>query len=84
MMNRRQFVFTATAAAAFARTPDVFAASAKKYDLIVKGGRVIDPSRKLDAISDLAIANGHSAAIDKLDLLQPLLAICRRPPRVHR
>ncbi len=55
-MNRRQFVSTATGAAAVVRIPDVLAATAKKYDLIVKGGRVIDPSRKLDAIRDVAIA----------------------------
>ena len=46
MMNRRQFVCTATGAATFVRIPDVLAAAAAKYDLIVKGGRVIDPSRK--------------------------------------
>ncbi len=63
-MNRRQFVCTATAAATFVRIPDVLAATARKYDLIVKGGRVIDPSRKLDAIRDVAIANGHIAAIE--------------------
>jgi len=62
-MNRRQFFYTATAAATFARTSALLAATAKKYDLIVKGGRVIDPSRKLDAIRDVAIANGHIAAI---------------------
>jgi dihydroorotase len=41
--------------------PVVFAAT--KYDLIIKGGRVIDPSRKLDAIRDVAIANGRIAAV---------------------
>jgi dihydroorotase len=38
--------------------------AASKYDLIVKGGRVIDPSRKLDAVRDVAIANGRIAAIE--------------------
>jgi len=57
MMNRRQFFCTATGAAAFARIPDMLAAAAVKYDLIVKGGRVIDPSRKLDAIRDVAISS---------------------------
>ena len=61
MMNRRQFVRAATGAAAMVRIP--FAAGAAKYDLIVKGGRVIDPSRKLDAIRDVAIAQGRIAAI---------------------
>jgi dihydroorotase len=37
--------------------------AATKYDLIVKGGRVVDPSRKLDAIRDVAIANGRIAMV---------------------
>ena len=63
MMNRRQFVRTATAAAAVVRIPDMFAAKAGKYDLIIKGGRVIDPSRKLDSIRDVAISGGRIVAI---------------------
>src|SRR5580692_817681 len=63
MMNRRQFVCTATGTAAFVRIPNVLAA-AVKYDLIIKGGRVIDPSRKLNAIRDVAIADGRIAAIE--------------------
>ena len=55
-MSPQQF-----SAATLVRVPNVFAAA--KYDLIVKGGRVIDPSRKLDAIRDVAIANGLIAAI---------------------
>jgi dihydroorotase len=62
-MNRRQFVSTTTGAAALVRIPDVLAASVK-YDLIVKGGRVIDPSRKLDAVRDVAIAQGRIAAVE--------------------
>jgi dihydroorotase len=45
------------------RVPGVLAATAK-YDLIVKGGRVIDPSRKLDAIRDVAIAHGRIVAVE--------------------
>ena len=63
-MNRRQFVCAATVAATSIRTLDVLAATALKYDLIVKGGRVIDPSRRLDAIRDIAIADGRIAAIE--------------------
>src|SRR5215510_10764014 len=54
MMNRRQFVCTATSAAILVRIPNLFAAETK-HDLIIKGGRVIDPSRKLNAIRDVAI-----------------------------
>jgi dihydroorotase len=60
-MNRRQFVSTATAA--FVGLPNVLAATAVKFDLIVKGGRVIDPSRKLNAIRDVAIADGRIVAV---------------------
>ncbi|HEY7389857.1 MAG TPA: amidohydrolase family protein [Bryobacteraceae bacterium] len=59
-MNRRQFIF-ASAGGAFLRTPH--AATIKKYDLVIKGGRVIDPARKLDAVRDVAIADGRIAAI---------------------
>ena len=31
------------------------------YDLILRGGRVIDPSQKLDAVSDVAFAGGKVA-----------------------
>lgn len=33
------------------------------YDLILKGGRVIDPSQKLDRIADVAFAGGKVAAV---------------------
>src|SRR5690242_14802566 len=62
MMNRRQFLSAAAAGAAMlARVPRAFAA---KYDLIIKGGRVIDPSVRLDAIRDVAIAGGRIAAVE--------------------
>ena len=62
LMNRRQFVRTATGVAAFVRIPDMLAAT-EKYDLVIKGGSVIDPSRKLDGIQDVAIANGRVATV---------------------
>jgi dihydroorotase len=61
-MNRRKFIHTATAAVALSRIPGLRAAQ-EKYDLIIKGGRVIDPSRKLDAVQDVAIANGRIATV---------------------
>src|SRR5690348_14055751 len=36
---------------------------AARYDLVIQGGRVIDPLRKLDAMRDVAIADGKIAAI---------------------
>src|SRR6202521_2860101 len=62
MMNRRQFVCAAAAGAAmFARVCNVSAAT---YDLIIKGGRVIDPSVGLDAVRDVAIVAGKIAAVE--------------------
>jgi dihydroorotase len=62
MMNRRQFVRAGAAGAAlFARVPKARAAT---YDLIIKGGRMIDPSLGLDAVRDLAIAGGRIAAVE--------------------
>jgi dihydroorotase len=37
--------------------------SGAQYDLLVKGGRVIDPSSRLDRIADVAIAKGRIAAV---------------------
>src|SRR5579864_8657229 len=64
MMNRRQFLCAAAGAAGaatLARVGDAFAAN---YDLVIKGGRVIDPSVGLDAVRDVAIAAGKIAAVD--------------------
>jgi dihydroorotase len=63
MLNRRQFVSgVAASVAAFARAPRSFAAA--RYDLIITGGRVIDPSVRLDAIRDVAISDGRIAAVE--------------------
>src|SRR6478735_8119642 len=63
-MNRREFVGSAAAGAALlARGASVLAAG-PKYDLVVKGGRVIDPSVRLDAQRDVAIVGGRIAAIE--------------------
>ena len=65
MLTRRRFLSAAAASAAmFARAPGAFAAQAAKYDLIIRGGRVIDPSVRLDAIRDVAIAGGRIAAVE--------------------
>jgi dihydroorotase len=60
MMNRRQLI-GATGAAFFVGMPGAFAAT---YDLIIRGGRVIDPSMRLDAVRDLAITGGRIAAVE--------------------
>jgi dihydroorotase len=62
MMNRRQFCCAAAAGAAMlARTPTAFVAT---YDLIIKGGRVLDPSVGLDGVLDVAIAGGKIVAVE--------------------
>ncbi|HCR00231.1 MAG TPA: hypothetical protein DIU48_12475 [Acidobacteria bacterium] len=62
MVNRRQFVYSATASViALGRGPAAFAA---EYDLIIKGGRIVDPSLHVNAILDLAITGGRIASID--------------------
>jgi dihydroorotase len=62
VLNRRQFVRAAAAGvAAFARPSNVHGAT---YDLIVKGGRVVDPSLKINAIRDVAIRGGRIAAVE--------------------
>ena len=63
-INRRQFVSAAAGAAILGRIPNMLAAPATKYDLIIKGGRVIDPSRKLNAVRDVAILDGRIKAVD--------------------
>ncbi len=62
MMNRRQCVHAAAASAlTYSRGAALFAAD---YDLIVRGGRVIDPSLRLNAIRDVAITAGRIVAVD--------------------
>ncbi len=64
MLNRRQFVSAVAASAAmFTRAPRAFASAAARYDLIIRAGRVIDPSVRLDAIRDVAISEGRIAAV---------------------
>jgi dihydroorotase len=64
MLNRRQFMSVAAGAATFARFSQTLGAQSSKYDLIIRGGRVIDPSVRLDAVRDVAISGGRIAAIE--------------------
>src|ERR1700747_515724 len=63
-MNRRQFVYASTMLETFSRVSRAFAANTGKYDLVVKGGRVIDPSRGLNAVRDIGIINSHIATVE--------------------
>ena len=60
-MNRRRFVCAAAAGvAALARGRGLRAA---QNDLLIRGGRVIDPSLRLDAVGDVAVAGGRITAV---------------------
>jgi len=59
-MTRRELIRSAAVPVLLTRTPRLFAA---EYDLVIKGGRVIDPSQRIDRVADLAIRGGKIAAI---------------------
>ena len=40
-------------------------ARAQNYDLLLKGGHVIDPANRIDEIRDVAVRNGKIAAVEK-------------------
>ena len=62
MMTRRNFFLaTAAGAAVLSRTTNLFAAT---YDLIIKGGHVIDPSLRINEVRDIAISGGRIAAVE--------------------
>jgi dihydroorotase len=65
MLNRRHFIAAAAAGAATAALGPRTLFAAARYDLVIKGGRVIDPSLRLDAVRDVAIADGRIAAIER-------------------
>ena len=61
MLTRRQLLETGAlgaAAVAIGRR-----AQAAPHDVLIRGGRVIDPSRGFDRIADVAISNGRIAAV---------------------
>jgi len=61
MLNRREFVYgTVASVLTCARGPAVFAAD---YDLIIKGGRVIDPSLHVNAVRDVAVSGGRITSV---------------------
>ena len=62
MLTRRAFLHAtaATGAATFAGARTLLAAP---YDLVIRGGRVIDPARRLDSLMDVAISGGKIANV---------------------
>jgi dihydroorotase len=61
MIDRRRFLYAAAAAGAAMGMSDLWAAD---YDLIVRGGRLIDPSLGIDSVRDVAVAGGRIAAVE--------------------
>ena len=60
-MDRRKFLYAGMAAGAVGVGSRLF--GAPRYDLLIRGGRVIDASQKLDKILDVAIAGGKIAEV---------------------
>ena len=46
-------------------SPVVMFAQAPRYDLLLKGGHVIDPANHIDEVRDVAVFQGKIAAVDK-------------------
>ncbi len=63
MLSRRRFVQSAAATAAFISSQAAFAAA--EYELLIRGGRVLDPGRKVDGMLDVAIRGGRIVAVRK-------------------
>jgi dihydroorotase len=67
MNNRRRFVFAAAASLASAALPAAVRAAMgpnDKFDLVIRGGEVLDPSRRLRGIRDIGIRNGIIEAVE--------------------
>ena len=61
VLTRRQLLRAAAITPALlTRTSRLLAA---EYDIVIKGGRVIDPSQRIDRVADVAIRGGKIAAI---------------------
>ncbi len=61
MRTRRDFLKTMAAGAAALTAPQ--SAGAARFDVLIAGGRVIDPSRRLDRVMDVGLAGGRIAAV---------------------
>src|SRR5581483_72377 len=60
-MQRRHFLVAAAAFPAIVGTRKNLLAAG--YDLVIRGGRVIDPSQHLDTMADVAVRGGKIAAV---------------------
>jgi len=61
MLSRRAFLHTAVAGGVAVAAGH--RSSAAEFDLVVKGGRVIDPAQRFDALADVGIGGGRITAV---------------------
>jgi dihydroorotase len=61
-MRRREFLSAASASCALAATP-AFPRRAAAYDLVLKGGHVIDPANGINRTMDVAVTGGKLAQV---------------------
>ena len=54
---------------------------AQSYDIVIRGGRVIDPESKLDAVREVGITGGKIRAVSTKPLAGRAV-IDARPPRI--
>jgi dihydroorotase len=64
MISRREFVVLA-GAAAVVRASGHLSAQGRGFDLLIRGGRVIDPASNVDGVRDVAIAGGRIASVGR-------------------
>src|SRR5687768_8541152 len=62
-MNRRELLRSALYSGLLVRNA-LGQAPGAKYSVLLKGGRVIDPAQGLNAVQDVAIADGNIAAVE--------------------
>src|SRR5918997_2680024 len=66
MVSRRDFVLGgAVGAATLATRPAVLLAQRRRYDVVLRGGQVVDGSGRAAVEADVAIANGRVAALGR-------------------
>ena len=79
-MNRRELIHAAASAALVLATGAAgrLAGQPARFDLVIKGGRVIDPSLRLDAVRDVGIAAGRIAAVEPTLAAEPAATLDAR------
>src|SRR5262252_7971303 len=66
MQNLRRLFLPVAALPIFVLTPSGGPeAQAPRYELLIKGGHVIDPANHIDGVTDVAVSGGKIAAVEK-------------------